>query len=64
MKIAKELLSVRIPKELNKKFSKHIAPLGISKNAFILSLIHKEISKDTTANTLENKNESAEQTTT
>lgn len=39
----KELVSVRIPKELNKKFAKHVASMGISKTAFILNLINREL---------------------
>ena len=41
----KELVSVRIPKDLNKKLADHVAKLGISKTAFILGLINREISK-------------------
>ena len=43
----KELVSVRIPKELNKKFAEHVAPLGLSKNAFILNLINQELRNST-----------------
>ena len=43
--IEKELVSVRIPKELNKKLTALVAEKGISKTAFILTLIDKEISK-------------------
>lgn len=39
----KELVSVRIPKELNTRFAKHVASMGISKTAFILNLINKEL---------------------
>lgn len=42
----KELVSVRIPTELNKKLAEHVAAKGISKTAFILTLIDKEISKE------------------
>ena len=31
----KELVSVRIPEELNKKLTEHVTPLGISKNALM-----------------------------
>ena len=45
MEIKKELLTVRLPTEINHQFSEMVAQLGISKNAFILNLIHKEIKK-------------------
>lgn len=41
----KELVSVRIPKELNKKLAEHVSAMGISKAAFILNLINKELKK-------------------
>lgn len=44
--LKKELVSVRIPKELNKKLAEHVAAKGISKTAFILTLIDKEVSKE------------------
>lgn len=44
-KIKKETLSIRLPVELNKKFTKYITSLGMSKNAFIISLIIKELEK-------------------
>lgn len=41
--LKKELVSVRIPKELNKKLTEHVAAMGLSKTAFILNLINKEL---------------------
>lgn len=46
--LKKELVSVRIPEPLNRKLAEHVAPLGMSKNAFILSLINKELSQNKT----------------
>lgn len=43
--LKKELVSVRIPKELNKKLAEHVATKGISKTAFILTLINNELAK-------------------
>lgn len=55
----KELISVRIPKELNRRFAKHVASLGISKTAFILNLINQELRKEATFHVSEfDKNES------
>ena len=39
----KQMLSVRIPKELNKSLGAHVAAIGASKNSFILMLIAKEL---------------------
>ena len=39
----KQTLSIRIPPVLNKKLDKHVATMGLSKNAFILSLINQAI---------------------
>jgi len=47
----KELVSVRIPKELNKRLAEHVATIGISKTAFILNLINRELSKAKKENT-------------
>lgn len=41
----KELVSVRIPNHLNKKFTEYVALRGLSKNAFILNLIYAELAK-------------------
>lgn len=43
--MTKEMISVRIPKEMNKKLTEYLKPIGITKNAFILSLLKKEIEK-------------------
>ena len=45
MKIKKNNLTIRIPININKKFTKHVSKIGISKNAFILNLINKELNK-------------------
>jgi len=42
----KELVSLRIPAKLNKKLTEYLAPIGLSKNAYILSLIYKELKKE------------------
>lgn len=47
----KELVSVRIPKELNKKFAEHVASMGISKTAFILNFLNHELRKENIAPT-------------
>lgn len=44
--LKKELVSVRIPIELNKKFTNHVSALGISKTAFFLGLLHKELKNE------------------
>lgn len=41
----KELVSLRIPSETNQKLSAHVKKLGISKNAFVLTLLSKELKK-------------------
>ena len=41
--LKKELVSLRIPEILNRKLAEYVAPLGMSKNAFILSLIYREL---------------------
>ena len=42
----KELLSVRIPVDLNRKLADFVAPIGISKAAFILFLISQALRED------------------
>ena len=42
----KNRITVRLPAELNSKLSKYLEPIGISKNAFILGLINKEMRKN------------------
>ena len=44
--LKKELVSVRIPIELNTEFANHVAKIGVSKNAFILGLIYDELKKE------------------
>lgn len=44
----RELVSVRIPKELNKRLTEYVAEIGISKAAFILQLIYKELKSEQT----------------
>lgn len=58
--LKKELVSLRIPESLNKKLAEHVAPLGISKNAFILGLIHREILKNAPDDYLAEKTKPAE----
>ena len=41
--IKKEAIFLRIPETLNKKLEKRVSEIGISRPAFILSLIYKEI---------------------
>lgn len=41
----KELLSLRIPPELNRRLANHVKPMGLSKNAFILGLVNRELEK-------------------
>lgn len=51
----KESLSIRIPTEINKKFTDYVEQLGMTKNAFILNLIHKEIKKAEKNNSVEDR---------
>lgn len=44
--IKKEMLSVRIPIELNKQLTTYTKKIGISKSALILLLINKELAKN------------------
>lgn len=41
--MSKEMLSVRIPKEMNARLTEYLRAIGITKNAFILSLIRREM---------------------
>lgn len=41
--VKKELITFRIPKDLNEKFSELVAKKGVSKNAFIIGLINREL---------------------
>lgn len=52
LKPQKEMVSVRIPKEMNAKLEQHVKGLGISKNAFILMLISQVLGEDEQAATL------------
>ncbi len=45
----KELLSLRIPPELNRQLANHVKPMGLSKNAFILGLVNRELEQSTGA---------------
>ena len=38
----KEMVSVRIPKNMNQKLTEYVKKIGITKNAFILSLIKQQ----------------------
>ena len=46
MEVKKEVLTIRIPKELNEAFSEYALQRGMSKCAIILNLIYKEIQKN------------------
>lgn len=41
----KEMVSVRIPKEMNAQLTSYLKPIGITKNAFIISLLQRELKK-------------------
>jgi len=43
--VKKEMVSLRIPQPLNKQLTEYLAPKGITKNAFILGLINKELER-------------------
>ena len=45
----KKQIGIRIPKELNEQLEKHVAKIGISRPAFILGLIYKELERATKA---------------
>lgn len=42
-KTAKMNLTIRIPPTLNKQLDKHVAAMGMTKSAFILSLINQAL---------------------
>lgn len=46
----KEMVSVRIPRDMNAKLTEYLKKIGITKNAFILSLIKKELDKEKSLN--------------
>lgn len=42
----KEMLSVRIPKEMNAQLTKYLQTIGVTKNSFILGLIREALNKE------------------
>ncbi|CQR74124.1 hypothetical protein [Sporomusa ovata] len=46
LKPKKEMVSVRIPEDMNGKLEQHVSGLGVSKNAFILMLIAQALGSD------------------
>ena len=42
----KKQIGIRIPPELDRRLEKHVNKIGISKPAFILNLIFKELEKN------------------
>ena len=44
-KNSKMALTIRIPTALNKKLDKHVAVMGLTKSAFLLSLINQAVSR-------------------
>lgn len=42
----KQMLSVRIPREMNKELDDYVAAIGASKNSFVLMLIAKELKRE------------------
>lgn len=45
MALKRVLVSIRMPEEMNKELTELVEPLGLSKNAFIIGLIHKALKK-------------------
>ena len=45
-KVTKRQVGVRIPIELDERLEHHVNKIGISKAAFILGLIYKELKKE------------------
>ena len=39
----KRQIGIRIPHELDRRLEEHVAKIGISKSAFILSILYKEL---------------------
>ena len=39
----KRQIGIRIPQELDRRLEEHVAKIGISKSAFILSMLYKEL---------------------
>lgn len=46
MALKRVLVSIRMPEEMNKELTELVEPLGLSKNAFIIGLIHKALKKE------------------
>lgn len=42
----KRQIGIRVPNELDKRLENHVKQIGISKGAFILGLIYKELQKE------------------
>ena len=42
----KKQILIRIPRELDERLEKHVKKIGISKQAFVLGLIYKELKKE------------------
>lgn len=45
---SKRQIGIRIPRELDKTLEAHVGKIGISKAAFILQLIYKELKSEQT----------------
>lgn len=43
--VTKEMVSVRIPREMNRVLTEYVRSIGITKNAFILSLLRREMER-------------------
>lgn len=43
--MTKEMISVRIPKEMNERLTAYLKQIGVTKNSFILSLLKRELDK-------------------
>jgi predicted DNA-binding protein len=55
----KKQIGIRIPQELNRRLEKHVNKIGISKPAFILGLIFRELEEkeNSLAQVKENSND-------
>ena len=51
----KRQLGIRIPRELDGKLENHVKKIGISKQAFILNLIFRELEKNSQPHDADNK---------
>ena len=47
----KRQIGIRIPRELDNRLEAYVSKIGISKPAFILGLIYKELKKEDATNT-------------